>query len=64
MPENSDTLRLLRGAFNKEEWNYLSNHESFKLHLAKEDGSTKSYEALVNIGALLLKQRADLGLER
>ena len=64
MPENSDTIRLLRGAFNKEEWNYLSNHESFKLHLAEDDGSAKSYEALVNIGALLLKQRADLGLEQ
>jgi len=61
---HSDTIRLLHGAFTKEEWDYLSNHESFKLHLAKDDGSTKSYESLVDVGSLLLQQRKELGLER
>jgi len=59
MPAHSETIRLLKGAFKKEEWDFLSGHRAFKYQLIKGDGSVESYENLVDIGSLLLRERGD-----
>jgi len=64
MPAHSKTLQLLQGAFRPEEWEYLAEHGAFKHQLEKDDGSLKSFENLVEIGSLLLRQRHESGRGR
>jgi len=59
MAAREKTIQLLHAAFSKKEWEYLSQHGAFKYQLDKDDGSTRSYEDLVNIGNLLLQQHAN-----
>jgi hypothetical protein len=59
MAAREETVRLLRAAFSKKEWEYLAQHGTFKAELDKGDGSTRSYEDLVSVGNLLLRQYKD-----
>jgi len=52
---------LLKTAFSKAEWEYLSAHGAFKYQLKNDNGTLKSYENLVNVGVLLLKRKEELG---
>ena len=54
------TIRLLSKAFSKEELEYLNNHGAFLYVLKSDDGTPESYEQIVNIGALLLRQKEEL----
>jgi hypothetical protein len=56
---SDNTLRLLQAAFSKKEWDHLSHHGAFKYQLDNDDGSAQSYETLVNVGNLLLRQYTD-----
>jgi len=60
MSEETPNVRLLKSAFSKAEWDYLSAHGAFQYQLKNDDGTSKSYEELVNVGTLLLKQKAEL----
>lgn len=51
--------KLLRSAFNGDEWRYLSHHKVFREQIKKQPKTTEGYERLVEIGSLLLKQRED-----
>jgi hypothetical protein len=61
MSEESPNIRLLKAAFSKAEWDYLSAHGAFQYQLKNDDGTSKSYENLVSVGTLLLRQREGLG---
>jgi len=54
--------KLLQGAFKGEEWDYLSQHPVFVSAMQRVKPNHTSYENLVNIGTLLLRQREELSL--
>jgi hypothetical protein len=60
MPEDSPNIRLLKGMFSKDEWEYFFAHGAFQYQLKDHDGTSKSYKDLVKIGELLLRQKAEL----
>ena len=64
MSDDSTTIRFLRKAFKQEDWEYLSQHGAFQLQLTKDDGTSQSFETLVQVGSLLLRQRDDLKRSR
>lgn len=59
MERETDNIRLLKAAFQKD-WDYLAQHGAFKYQLSKDDGSRKSYEDLIQVGNLLLRQREEI----
>ena len=60
MSGESPNIQLLKGAFSKSEWEYLIAHGAFQYQLKDDDGTPKSYEDLVKIGDLLLRQKAEM----
>lgn len=61
---DSETIRLLEKYFSPEDWQYLNQNGTFKERLAESNGSLENYEELAEIGALLLRQRGEMGGEK
>ena len=59
MSEETPNVRSLKAAFSKADWKYLSAHGAFQYQLKHDDGTPKSYEDIVNVGTLLLKQKEE-----
>jgi hypothetical protein len=60
MPDDAPIEKLLQGAFKEEERQYLAQHPAFQQQRAKTPNTIQGYEFLVEIGALLIQQRAEL----